>query len=473
MSDAYCPFPSSVSVLLTSVFAWGISHGQQPAQKVLSSRGRGILFEIKELNCRRGASSSSFSDAEIEQKTRPQAGMTFWAGCQDRPKDPDSERAPSPAEAKEKAAAEVNRQPARRPAAEPRNPIIRIAIVAVRHVLRRSVSPRRWSPPSLSGRPMKKPRRAKVTPYPETDSVRSVLDGTRSAPRARAPRDVSRPTGERRRTIDVVETRRRRPRAPCDRRIAAASGRRVDILSGEIPVREFLSFLADYTGLSLIVEQGSQNRLDDEITIVADMKDADDSLVEAPPRIERLDCRTEDHRRAIDPQGHPHERRADGDSGEAPDRHSQGGSEPPPNRSLIRNRAYFIRRRHAPLGGSRRLRDAHGGVSVQRSSRGTGEPGDGDEKTKTVAPAQSQFGCLGTSDRVPRSAFRDCEVRTASARPSVAAARRPKLEGDGRARSRCARPAHRGLGRRGGPLPPPRSSAGPKRSEVAGRRTDR
>ena len=54
---------------------------EQPAQKVLSSRGRGILFEIKELKCRRGASSSSFSDADIEQKTRPQAGMTFSKGC--------------------------------------------------------------------------------------------------------------------------------------------------------------------------------------------------------------------------------------------------------------------------------------------------------------------------------------------------------------------------------------------------------
>ena len=43
----------------------------QPAQKVLSSRGRGILLEIKKLKCRRGASASNFSDADIEQKTRP------------------------------------------------------------------------------------------------------------------------------------------------------------------------------------------------------------------------------------------------------------------------------------------------------------------------------------------------------------------------------------------------------------------
>ena len=32
----------------------------QPAQKMLSSRGRGILFEIKELECRRGASLFEF-----------------------------------------------------------------------------------------------------------------------------------------------------------------------------------------------------------------------------------------------------------------------------------------------------------------------------------------------------------------------------------------------------------------------------
>ena len=62
---------------------WIRSLAQQPVEEVLSSRctasrRRGILFEIKELKCRRGASSSSFSDADVGQKHRPSAGMTFF-----------------------------------------------------------------------------------------------------------------------------------------------------------------------------------------------------------------------------------------------------------------------------------------------------------------------------------------------------------------------------------------------------------
>lgn len=62
----------------------------------------------------------------------------------------------------------------------------------------------------------------------------------------------------------------------------ARRGQRVDILDGKIPLKEFMRFLADYTGLAVIVEESPQFRIDDaQITVAAPIRDADDILVEA------------------------------------------------------------------------------------------------------------------------------------------------------------------------------------------------
>lgn len=60
-------------------------------------------------------------------------------------------------------------------------------------------------------------------------------------------------------------------------------GKRVDILEGEIPAVEFIRFLADYTGLPVIVESGGAQgtALTQPITIAAEIKNADAEIVKA------------------------------------------------------------------------------------------------------------------------------------------------------------------------------------------------
>ena len=56
---------------------------------------------------------------------------------------------------------------------------------------------------------------------------------------------------------------------------------RVDILAGEVPVREFLAFLAERSGAPVIVEGDTSRSLDTKIAVVADVHDADDDFVRA------------------------------------------------------------------------------------------------------------------------------------------------------------------------------------------------
>ncbi|HZN57810.1 MAG TPA: secretin N-terminal domain-containing protein [Planctomycetota bacterium] len=56
-------------------------------------------------------------------------------------------------------------------------------------------------------------------------------------------------------------------------------GERVDIQAGQIPVREFLTFLADYTGLPLILDTTNQAAVDQPITIVSPMKSVTADIV--------------------------------------------------------------------------------------------------------------------------------------------------------------------------------------------------
>lgn len=61
----------------------------------------------------------------------------------------------------------------------------------------------------------------------------------------------------------------------------AFRGKRVDILDGEIPVSEFLRFLADYTGLAVMLDNGGPKGLDENITIAAPIRNADGDTVRA------------------------------------------------------------------------------------------------------------------------------------------------------------------------------------------------
>lgn len=58
-------------------------------------------------------------------------------------------------------------------------------------------------------------------------------------------------------------------------------GKRVDILEGNTPVKEFFRFLADYTGLPLIVAGEPPGGLDAIVTVAAAIHDADATVVEA------------------------------------------------------------------------------------------------------------------------------------------------------------------------------------------------
>lgn len=57
--------------------------------------------------------------------------------------------------------------------------------------------------------------------------------------------------------------------------------RRVSIYDGEIVVRDFLKFLSDFTGLTVIADTTNQAFLDQTVTVVAPIHDADEELVKA------------------------------------------------------------------------------------------------------------------------------------------------------------------------------------------------
>lgn len=65
-------------------------------------------------------------------------------------------------------------------------------------------------------------------------------------------------------------------------------GERVTVTAGRIPVRDFLRFLSSYSGLPLIQDSTDSNFATREITIEADIEEADDDIVRAILEVNRI-----------------------------------------------------------------------------------------------------------------------------------------------------------------------------------------
>ncbi|MBN1441718.1 MAG: hypothetical protein JXA90_03365, partial [Planctomycetes bacterium] len=139
------------------------------------------------------------------------------------------------------------------------------------------------TPPPAAGEEGAEPPAPETSPAPAAPAEAPA--GGEAAP---AETDEAPPAGEVAPAETDEEAARQRflPQSP------AFQGKRVDIMDGEIPVSEFISFLADYTGLPVLVD-AQPNTLSNPITIAAPIRDADGEMVKAILQVNRWLVRQE------------------------------------------------------------------------------------------------------------------------------------------------------------------------------------